>query len=175
MHYESFKVRKGGRTALNKLAAIQRCAALLIVGRLCSSPNDMLDMHANLLLLHLVVNKVCFQAALRLATLPITHPLHNPVKQVAHRFVKKHHTPLHELMYKFKLKPELMEKIAATRQSPKWEPDMAIRIADNKEKVKEEDSRDRACTKVYMDGSGIGGQIGAVAVLYQDGVLKRAK
>ena len=136
-------------------------------------PNNMLDMHANLLPFHLMVDKACFQAALRLATLPTTHPLHNPVSQAARCFVKKHHTPLHELMYKFKLKPEMMEKIKATRQSPKWEPDVATRIASNKEKAKEEDSKDRAHTKVYMDGSRIGGQIGAAAVLYQDGVLKR--
>ena len=138
-------------------------------------PNDMLDMHANLLPFHLMVDKARFQAALRLATLPTTHPLHNPVSQAACRFIKKHHISLHELMYKFKLKPKMMEKIEATRQSPKWEPDMAIRIASNKEKAKEEDSKDRARTKVYMDGSGIGGQIGAAAVLYQDGVLKRSR
>ena len=59
-HYESFKVRKGGQTALNKLTAIQRCAALLRVGGLCSLPNDMLHMHTNFLPFHLVVNKVCF-------------------------------------------------------------------------------------------------------------------
>ena len=53
--------------------------------------------------------------------------------------IKKHHTPLHELMYKFKLKPDLMEKISAIRQGPKWEPDVAIRIAENIEKAKNED------------------------------------
>ena len=51
MQYESFKARKGGRAALNKLAAIQRSAAISIVGGLRTSPNDALNMHANLLLL----------------------------------------------------------------------------------------------------------------------------
>ena len=68
----SLKNKKGGRAALNKLAAIQRSAALSIVGGLLTLPNDTLDMHANLLPFHLMVDKVCYQAALRLATLPTT-------------------------------------------------------------------------------------------------------
>jgi len=79
----SFKVNKGGHVALNKLASIQRRAAILIVGGMCTSPTDTLDIHANLLLFHLLVNKVHFQAGLCLAMLPIMDPLHNPVKQAA--------------------------------------------------------------------------------------------
>ena len=171
LHSETIKNKKGRHAALNKLAAIQRSAAILIVGGLHSSPNDTLNMHTNLLPFHLLVEKVQFQAALRLVTLPNTHPLHKPVKQAAQRFVKKHHTLLHELMYKFKLKPKLMEKITATGQCARWEPDMAIRIANDKETAKREDRADKAHTKVYTDGSGLGGQIGVAVVLYRDGVL----
>jgi len=108
----SFKVNKDRHMALNKLVSIQRKAAILIVGGMHSSPTDLLDIHTNLLPLHLLVNKVHFQAVLCLATLPIMHPLHNPV-QAAKQFVKKHHTPLHEMMHTFKLKPVLIEKISA--------------------------------------------------------------
>jgi hypothetical protein len=100
---DSIKNKKGSRSALNKLAAIQRSAAILIVGGLHTSPADSLDIHANLLPFHLLVDKVRFQAALRLATLPVSHPLHKPVIQAAQRFVKRHHSPLHELMHRFKL------------------------------------------------------------------------
>ena len=78
-------------------------------------------------------------------------------------------------MYKFKLKPELMERIQATRQNPKWEPDIVIRIAENKEKAKAEDIRDKSNIKVYTDSLGVDRYIGATAVLYQDGVLKRTR
>ena len=169
---DSFKVRKGPRAALNKLAAIQRSAAILIVGGLKSSPTDSLDMHANLLPFHLMVDKARFQAALRLATLPSSHPLHKPVSQAARRFLKKHHSPLHEMMHRFKLKPLLMEKIEAVRQGPKWEPDVAIRIASSKELAKEEDVADATPIKVYTDGSGLEGKVGGAAVLYRNGVLK---
>ena len=119
MQYESFKARKGGCAALNKLATIQKSAAISIVGGLQTSPNDMLDMHANLLPFHLMVDKVCFQAAVRLAMLPSMHPLFKAVKHAAQIFVKKHHSPLHELMHKFKLKLVLLKKILAVRQNPK--------------------------------------------------------
>jgi ribonuclease HI len=172
---DSIKNKKGSRAALNKLAAIQRSAAILIVGGLRTSPTDSLDVHANLLPFHLLVDKVRFQAALRLATLPVSHPLHKPVIQAAQRFVKRHHSPLHELMYRFKLKPKSMEKIEAVRQEPKWEPDVALRIAGSKEMAKGEDLADMSSIKVYTDGSGIEGHIGAAAVLYRDGVLKRRR
>ena len=76
-------------------------------------------------------------------------------------------------MYKFKLKLELLKKISAVRQNPKWEPRVAIRIAGDKEKAQEEDRADHASIKVYTDGSGIKGQIGAAAMLYQDGCWLR--
>ena len=65
-----------------------------------------------------------------------------------------------------------MENIAAVRQGPKWEPDVAIRVAESKEMAKEEDRVDETEIKVYTDGSGFEGQIGAAVVLYHNGVLK---
>jgi hypothetical protein len=109
----SFKVNKGGCAVPNKPASVQRRPAILIISRMHMSPTDMLVIHANLLPLHLLVDKAQFQAVLHLATLPTTHPLHNPVKQAASKFIKKHHTLLHEMMHTFKLKLDQMEKISA--------------------------------------------------------------
>jgi len=53
-----------------------------------------------------------------------------------------------------------------------WTPKLAIRIADSKDKAKEEDEAERARIQVYSDGSGIRGKIGAAVVLYKDGRLK---
>ena len=146
---------------------------MMIVGGLHTSPNDVLDIHANLLPFHLLVDKTHFQAALRLAMLPSTHLLAKPVNQAARCFVKRHHSPLHKLMFKFKLKPNLLEKIAATRQDPKWEPSIVLRVAGNKELAKDEDLGDWSQIKVYTDRSGINGYIGVVAVLYRDRILQR--
>ena len=43
---------------------------------------------------------------------------------------------------------------------------------DSKEQAKEEEEGDKSRVKVFMDGSGYKGQVGAVAVLYQDGVVR---
>ena len=107
--------------------------------------------------------------------LPNMHPLFKAVQQAAQQFMKKHHSPLHELMHKFKLKPELLEKILAVRQNPKWEPGVAIRIAGDKEKAQEEDNADCTSIRFYTDGSGIEGKIRAVAMLYCDGVLVKKR
>jgi hypothetical protein len=92
--------------------------------------------------------------------LPPTHPLHKPVAQAARRFVKQHHSPLHELMHKYKLKPKLLENIVVARQGPKWEADVTIRIAANKEKAKEEDLADEAEIKVSRMGPVSRGELG---------------
>lgn len=68
-----------------------------------------------------------------------------------------------------------MEKIEAVRQGPKWEPDTALRVAESKEMAKEEDRMDENSIKVYTDGSGYEGNIGAAAVLYRNGVIKRKR
>jgi hypothetical protein len=98
------------------------------------------------------------------------HPLHHAVANAAKRYVKKHRTPLHELMDKFDLKPEKMERISAVRYSVDWESGMAVSIQSSKEEAEEEHNKDGAHWKVYSDGSGIEGKIGAAAVLFRDGV-----
>ena len=49
---------------------------------------------------------------------------------------------------------------------------MMLHIVDSKEQEKEEDEADRSRVKVYMDGSGYEGQVGAAVVLYQDGEVR---
>lgn len=60
-----------------------------------------------------------------------------------------------------------METINATRQNAKWTPTFNIQIVETREKAIEEDVRDGADVKLYMDGSGMEGKIGAGAVLYR--------
>ena len=76
------------------------------------------------------------------------------------------------MMHEYKLQPEKMEKIEATRHCNKWAPDFAIRIAETKDKTEEEDGQDRAEIKIYTDGSGCGGKIGA-SESYIEGVKRK--
>jgi hypothetical protein len=144
----------------------------MITGAMRTTATDVLDAHTNLLPFHLLVNKHCQRAALQLATLPESHLLHKPVKNVAACNVKKHPTPLHELMHTYKIKPQLTKTIRSVRQDTKWAPNLATRTAGTAEQAEKEDGDDQADIQVYSDGSGIEGRIGAAAVLYRDGVLQ---
>ncbi|KAF8152974.1 hypothetical protein B0H34DRAFT_663002 [Crassisporium funariophilum] len=74
-----------GSAIMNKLAAVQGRAARMITGGMRSLPRNAMEAHANLLPFHLLVDKIRHNAALRLATLPATHPLHKPVNTAATR------------------------------------------------------------------------------------------
>ena len=76
------------QAAINKLASIQRRAALMITGAMKTTATDVLEVMANLIPFHLLVEKYRHRAAVRLATLPKSHPLHKPVANAASRLVK---------------------------------------------------------------------------------------
>ncbi|RDB28923.1 putative RNA-directed DNA polymerase from transposon X-element [Hypsizygus marmoreus] len=164
--------RKSGRAIINKLASVQRRAAIMITGAMNSTPGDVLDVLANLLPFHLLVDQHRQRAALRLATRPEGHPLHLPVRNAARHLVQRHRTPLHELMHTYKMQPEKTEHITAARQSTKWVQHHKIVIPETKKRAVYEDEHDMTPIKVYTDGSGIDGQIGASAVLFRDGEVK---
>ncbi|KAF9521600.1 hypothetical protein CPB83DRAFT_778471, partial [Crepidotus variabilis] len=138
-----------------------------------SSPHDTAIAHANLLPFPLLVNKVRQAAALRLATLPESHPLHKLVQNAANRYVKSHPTPLHELMYTYKIQPKTMEKLATVRKSTRWKSKLSTKIADTREQaIAEEKIREGKGWRIYTDGSGLGGMIGAAAVVYKGEEVK---
>lgn len=90
--------KKGTSTAISKLTTTQRAGALAVTGGLRTTPTDVLDMHAHLMPIHLEIDKICHCAATRIATLPPTHPLHKLAKKCTSRQVKRHKSPLHQLM-----------------------------------------------------------------------------
>jgi hypothetical protein len=161
--------RKGTKGSINKLARIQRQAALDITGALRSTANDTLDAHANLLPFPLLVSKAVHRAAVRLACLPDSHPLATKVQKAAKRYVKRHRSPIHEIIHAYRLNPERMEKIHTVVFGPKWHPAFNTRIPQNKERAIKEMEEERAQVVVYSDGSCIDGGVGAAAVLYKNG------
>jgi ribonuclease HI len=165
---------KGTKGSVNKLARIQRQAALDITGALKTTANDTLNAHANLLPFPLLVSKLVHRAAVRLACLPDSHPLAAKVKKAAKRYVKHHRSPLHEMMHAYGLDPERMEKIQTVVFGPKWNPAFDTRIPRNKEQAIEEVRTDGAEVVVFSDGSCIDGGVGAAAVLYKNGKENRS-
>ena len=163
---------RNGRAIINKLASIQQQAAIMITGAMKTTATDILEAMANLLPFQLLVDKICHRAALCLATLPPAHPLHKPVQNTANRLVKCHPTPLHDLMHRYKIHPQLIETIKANRHNLDWTPNVITRIAANADDAITELEHDNPDIKVFTDGSGMDNKIGAAAVLYRNGRLK---
>ncbi|KAJ7689134.1 hypothetical protein B0H17DRAFT_844209, partial [Mycena rosella] len=63
------------KAVVKKLHTIQQRAALAITGVLPSTPTELLDVFANLLLVEHFIKKVRYGAATWIATLPKSHPL----------------------------------------------------------------------------------------------------
>ena len=70
---------------------------------------DVLDLHANLLPVELLLHKVCHRAAVQLATLPVNHLLAVPFKTQAKHFIKTHQSALHELAFVYDISPGSFE------------------------------------------------------------------
>ncbi|KAG1888693.1 hypothetical protein F4604DRAFT_1569704 [Suillus subluteus] len=163
---------RGARGFASKMARVQRMATLMIMGGMRSTASDILDAHVNVLPFQQTLRKICFKSTLRLATLPDSHPLARDIKTAydygaARNFnkPKRHPSPLHKLLYKFKINPTEMEKILPVRHYPKWKADVEVWIAGKKEEAAEEDELANEDLRVYADGSAIEGGVGAVAVL----------
>jgi len=171
---DGMRKSRGSVGAATKLARVQRMAAIHITGALRTTANDTLDAHADLLPLDLLIDKHCFREALRLATLPTTHPLQSHVKKAAKRKPKKFPSPLHVLFHAYPIDPPSVETIEAVRRSPKWKSKLRTHIATKQEKAVEEECNNRSDIRIYADGSGIEGNIGAAAVLYRNGRLRRS-
>ena|ERR1700722_6745270 len=84
---------------------------------------DILEAHTNLLLAHLLMDKIQSQVLLRLATLPTSHPLHAKLARARRVQVKAHRTLLHNLCATYRnINPAMLKKVEVTDKSLKWKP-----------------------------------------------------
>ena len=72
---EGRQKRSGSVGITRRLTSIQHLATTAITGALQSTATDVLDLHANVLSIELLLHCVCHRAAVRLAMLPASHPL----------------------------------------------------------------------------------------------------
>ena len=75
----------GGTGLTARLTTIQCRAAIAITGAMRSTATDVLDAHVNLLPVGVLIDKLRARAALRMATLPASHPLFPHIKQAVAR------------------------------------------------------------------------------------------
>jgi len=165
------KGKRGSKGIVTQLARVQRRAAIHTTGALRTTPTDLLDAHADLIPFTLLVDKICHAAALRLATLPRSHPLHHHVQEAAEAsFTKSSKSPIHHLMFAYDIHPTHLETIRSVRQGPKWEPSFGIQIAQDKKAALLSEKSNRDHIQVYSDGSAIDGGVGAAAILFRNGI-----
>lgn len=157
---------EGSKGAKAKLARVQRMGALQVTGALRSTPNDLLEAHAGLLPMSVRVQKICVRAAARIASMPETHPLHKVARRAA-RFVKKHRAPLHYILKALGEDPREVERIDIVRKPPGWKCPVEVTIDSSVDEAVRREWSNEADIRVYTDGSGHKGRIGAAAVLYR--------
>jgi len=87
----------------NRLANLQRRASVTITGTLLTTAMNMLEMHAGILPIQLLMHKACHWAALRIVLLSGSHPLHSEFCLWEKRYIKMHRSPLHELAHIYKV------------------------------------------------------------------------
>ena len=134
-----------------------------------STATDVLDLHADVLPVKLLLNKISHRAFLRLTTLAPTHLLQKLVYTCAKHYIRLHCSPLHELANVFDIDPQEVEVIAL----PSFPPGHRLRFTTTiQNTVEESTARASSCCSelvIYSDGSGLGGHTGMAVVMYKAG------
>lgn len=141
----------------------------MITGTMRTTATDIVEVIANLLPFCLLVDKHRHWAAVWLTTLPVIHPLHKPVINAANWLVKRHPTPLHNLMHRYDIQPQKIETINVVRFKTRWKPGVTTEIPTDAEHAIASIQQDKSDVQVFMDRSGMEGKVGAGAVLYRQG------
>jgi ribonuclease HI len=110
-------------------------------------------------------------------TTPGNATTHTPTTQTNQECGKQasqttHPTPLHNLMHRYNIQPQNIKTIKAVRYDTRWRPGIMTEIIVDADKAIEAIARDHPDIKVFTDGSGMEGKVGAGAVLYRNGRLK---
>ena len=167
---EGRKKSTGSVFTLQELTKVQRIALLAITGGLRTTPTDILDTHADLLPMDLVLLKSCHQAFLCICALPETHPLHEIVGNLHNHPQCKHASAIQNLLQIFPtVNPHRIEPIAPTRWLPGYTKAFTTEIAPTRIESMVNKELDNAEIRVYTDGSAINEQVGATAILYRKG------
>jgi hypothetical protein len=153
------------------LTSVQRAGALAITGGLRTSPTDSIDALAFLLPFVKTINTWCYRAALCLASLPDKHPLRKPVNICAKRMVKKHLSPLHNLLRTLDANISEIDTKPTKTHNPSKLPNLPfeVSIPPDKESSKREAQENTDEIQVYSDGSIIDDKVGAAAILTRPG------
>lgn len=157
-----------------QLNRVQRAAAIQSLGALRTTATDILDAHANLLPIPQLIEKICSKSAIRIATLPSTHPVAQEAKKASRRLLKRNNSPLHFLMHAFPFHSSSLETISFIHpfSSPYSTPKLRYIIPQDKEAAAKAAENIKSGLVVYSDGSAIEEGVGAAAVTKVNGTYQ---
>jgi hypothetical protein len=163
--------RTGSVAALAAMAKIQRKALIAMTGALATAPTDLLELHSDILPIDLLLEQACFRAMMRICTLPKEHPLNPPTRDAYRRKdVKQYPSPMRNLFKLLQIPdPNQVEKMTPPQRNTSHKPSFTTNIATTAEEAIEDEKEDKSPIKVYVDGSGKDGKVGAAAILLQEG------
>ena len=172
LHWKEGQKRLMGSVGVaRKLSSLQCIATIAITGAMKTTATDVLEVHADLQPIDILLHDICHRATLRLASLPATHLLHKPIRTCARHLVKHHPSPLHSLFHTFSIKADTLETITPALQCPNEPNTFTTEIAETRDDSKRDDIEDDSNVRIYTDGSGADKQAGAGAVLYRNDQL----
>jgi ribonuclease HI len=157
---------KGSIGFAKRLQRIQSTAARAILGAMRSSPIDSLDAHAALLPIHILLNEACQRAAIRLVSVPVSHPLTKAVIRCT-RGRKRHIPPLQAIIHFTGCKPSDFDKkpppprITRAPAAPRQFPTTAQAVMDV--------HTDGAHVQVFTDGTARLEGVATAAILKVNG------
>lgn len=128
---------------------------------------DLLNPHAGLYPMELLLRKICHRAVVRLCTLPDNHPLRRYIIATKETMAMTHLSPIDYLIANYRLDLEFFKPIGPDTSNPARMHSYKISIAETQDKSMEKESKDNANYKVFTDGSGYDDNAGAVAVIYK--------
>jgi hypothetical protein len=125
--------------------------------------------------MELALLKACHSAMVRYRTLPDTSPMHQAVQAAKRSKPKKHPGPVDNLMRILELGDTETETIHPAVTLKSLGPQFRVEINDSREESISSECFDDADFKVFTDGSGHSGGIGAAAILYKKGRVRPLK
>jgi hypothetical protein len=106
-----------------------------------------------LLPINLLLKKICFRSLLKICTLPPSNPVSVQALKYYRKPAKTHCTNIQTLLTMFGVDPTSLEMVPAVTNSLAYELPLEIDIADSKEEAIEQEAKDEAGTRIFLDGS----------------------
>jgi len=149
------------------METIQRKATLIATGALKTTPSDLLFAHADMLPLRSHIKNICHRLAVRIAMLPKEHPLYAAARRAMGRRLKRHTSPLYDIMDSARLRTNDIETVNTITKPPTWRNQIKTTIVKTREEAEQAAKDDESDIRIFTDGSSHDGGVGAAAVLIQ--------